>query len=166
MRRNDKEGRRDRAPTLANTRESPGWGCPYGVGLRVEAELGGDLGEHLGEGAGEGALAAQEGECCCASVAVCLLASLVPRSLWFALRTTLAAQPPSLRNKSLLIRRLVLGLARSRAPTHPLYYGFRCFRNSKTRVVYAFRRIIGRPGKSSSILARVSLSFSLCQKDP
>jgi phenylpyruvate tautomerase PptA (4-oxalocrotonate tautomerase family) len=52
------------------------------------------------------------------------------------------------------------------ATNPPLYYGFRCFRNSKTRVVYAFRRIIGRPGKSSSILASVSLSFSLCQKDP
>ena len=63
-------------------------------------------------------------------------------------------------------RRRVLGPARSHAPTHPLCYGFRCFRNSKTRVVYAFRRIIGRPGKSSSIAARVSLSFSLCQKDP
>ena len=38
-------------------------GCPYGMGLGVEAELSGDLVEHVGDGVEEEALAAQEREC-------------------------------------------------------------------------------------------------------
>ena len=44
------------------------------------------------------------------------------------------------------------------------FYGFRCFRYSKTSVVYARSRTIGRPGSSFSIVSR--LSFSVCQNEP
>ena len=46
--RNDGGGRGVRAPKLRD-RE----GRPYGVGLGVQAELGGDVIEHVGEGGGD-----------------------------------------------------------------------------------------------------------------